>query len=32
MIIHYINNNILISGTSSPGGYQDESENLELWK
>ena len=32
MIIHDINNNILVSGTSSSCGYQDIYENLELCK
>ena len=32
MILHYINNNLLISNRSSSGVYKDEYENLELYQ
>ena len=32
MFFHDKNNNILISGGSSSGGYQDEYENWDLFK
>ena len=32
MIMHDMNNNILIYGTSYLGGYQDEYEKWELYK